>query len=94
MKEKKNIQKSVRMTKTVYNFIIKQSGKGFNEKFENAVLKLLNKEKELDKKIASKEEYLALLSERETNVSELLDKLDFISKQVDYIHSNLQKYKS
>lgn len=34
---KKSIQKSVRMTEEVYNYVMKCQGEGFNEKFENMV---------------------------------------------------------
>ena len=79
------------MTKTVYDFINKQSGNGFNEKFENAVFKMIKKEDELNKSIAIKEQRLKILKKRETDISELLHQLDFITNQVKYIHNNLER---
>lgn len=36
--ELKNIQKTIRMTEAVYDYINSMDGVGFNQKFENAIL--------------------------------------------------------
>ena len=51
MNGKKDIQKSVRMTQQVYDFIEKTTGDGFNQKFENLVLSFMTSESEHEKKI-------------------------------------------
>ncbi len=50
-KQPKNIQKSIRMTDEVFNIVDKMNGDGFNEKFENLVLKYKKEEKEIQKRI-------------------------------------------
>ena len=47
MKTPKNIQKSIRITKKVAEYIEKQNGEGFNEKFCNMVMYCMEKEAEL-----------------------------------------------
>lgn len=38
--ETKSIQKSIRMMPTIYEWLNKQSGNGFNEKLENTIVKI------------------------------------------------------
>lgn len=39
--ELKSIQKTIRLTETVYDYINSMEGDGFNQKFENAILILM-----------------------------------------------------
>lgn len=86
MIEKKSVQKSIRMTKTISQHIEAVPGNGFNEKFENLVSYLiennnLEKEIELNKKaiqhlnseIATKKKILVQLSAIENLINELLN---------------------
>lgn len=47
MKSPKNIQKSIRITEQVAQYIEQQNGEGFNEKFCNMVMYCMEKEAEL-----------------------------------------------
>lgn len=47
MKAPKNIQKSIRITEKVAQYIEQQNGEGFNEKFCNMVMYCMEKEAEL-----------------------------------------------
>ena len=47
MKSPKNIQKSIRITEKVAEYIEQQNGEGFNEKFCNMVMYCMEKEAEL-----------------------------------------------
>lgn len=44
--ELKNIQKTIRLTETVYDYINSMEGDGFNQKLENAILILMKEKKQ------------------------------------------------
>ena len=70
--EKKEFMRSIRMTKTIKDYVEQAEGNGFNDKFEKLVLKCKNEEPELDHRIAQKKEELKRseqnLRERQTVV--------------------------
>ena len=51
MDNRKSINKSVRLTPKVYNYIESYQGNGFNEKFENIILEAMELEEERKKRI-------------------------------------------
>lgn len=51
MDNRKSINKSVRLTPKVYNYIESYQGNGFNEKFENIILEAMELEAERKKRI-------------------------------------------
>ena len=56
--EKKEFMRSIRMTKTIKDYVEQAEGNGFNDKFEKLVLKCKKEEPELDHRIAQKKEEL------------------------------------
>lgn len=92
MKEKKTIQKSIRMTPQVNNYVTTFSGNGFNEKFENLVLFVMENEQKikkdiddanfllmnLDQQIQKKHEILSSLQQIEMKVNQLLNQIEHI----------------
>lgn len=86
MKDKKTVQKSIRMTETISQYIEAVQGNGFNEKFENLVLYLIennnlkneiecNKQtiQTLNYEIAQKKKILGQLSVLDNLINELLN---------------------
>lgn len=63
---KKSISKSVRMTEDLYGFIMQAPGNGFNEKFENIVLRERRMQPEIDK-------MQEILDEKRREVYHLMD---------------------
>lgn len=84
MEDKKSIQKCVRMTQAIFDFVDKQKGNGFNQKFENLVFRYQKEEKEktkileqLNKEIAEKMQIIKELDseigKKRSLVNNLLD---------------------
>ena len=79
MSEKKSINKSIRLSPKVYNYIDSHPGNGFNEKFENIILEAMEFEDErkrrmeyLDKRINMKLEQLSVLEDKIKALNEFL----------------------
>ena len=51
MSDRKTINKSIRLTPKVYNYIDSHPGNGFNEKFENIILEAMEFESERKKRL-------------------------------------------
>lgn len=89
--EKKEFSRSVRMTKTIKEYVEQVEGNGFNDKFEKLVLKCKKEEPELDNRIAQKKEELKRieqnLRERQTIVIALDRLKQDINRYVDQIPS-------
>lgn len=83
-KEPKDINKSIRITKTVYDYIQSHDGNGFNDKLEKMVLKFRNDEKHLDDLIESKQHRLNLIIKQICDLLTLKDKLMRINRYIDY----------
>lgn len=49
----KSISKSVRLSEEVYGYIMESPGRGFNEKFENIILRAKKEEPEKNKQLES-----------------------------------------
>lgn len=54
----KSIQKSIRITKEVYDYIDQQDGEGFNEKFCNMVMYCMKKQADIKKRVSVAEKEL------------------------------------
>lgn len=83
-KEPKDINKSIRITKTVNDYIQTHEGNGFNDKLEKMVLKFRNDEKLLDDKISSKQQHYDLLCDKICKLLILDDKLSKINRYILY----------
>ena len=59
MDNRKSINKSVRLTPKVYNYIDSYPGDGFNEKFENIILEAMELEEERKKRIKALDDMIA-----------------------------------
>lgn len=71
MSEKKSINKSIRLSPKVYNYIDSYPGNGFNEKFENIILESMEFEDErkqrleyLDERINMKLEQISVIEDK------------------------------
>lgn len=85
MKEKKTIQKSIRMTQRVNDYVNTFSGDGFNEKFENLVLFCMEHEQDIKSNINTTTQRLQALNKQIQNKHEILSKLQRIETQVNYL---------
>jgi len=84
MKAPKNIQKSIRITEKVAEYIEQQNGEGFNEKFCNMVMYCMEKEAELkrqEKLYKNRIEQYDIEIEKKRTV---LDKLQRIEQYVNF----------
>ena len=59
----KNISKSVRLSKKVFDYIESFEGEGFNQKFENIVLFTMEEEEQKRKRIADLDKLISVRSE-------------------------------
>ncbi|EHM3054777.1 hypothetical protein Q3F51_12135 [Enterococcus faecium] len=75
-KEKKDYQRSIRMTQTTKNILLATEGNGLNKKLENLVYQAHIKEKELDERLQQKEQYLEQLQQQIKEKNLLLQKLN------------------
>ncbi len=80
----KNIQKSIRMSQDIYEYIAAFDGKNFNDKFENCVK--FCKEQNYSLKIRKKflEEQVKSLSEQIQTYREILSGLERIQSYVNF----------
>jgi hypothetical protein len=72
MKENKSISRSIRMTETVHDYVQRQIGTGFNQKFQNLCFRFMWEEAELDRRIKEKRKLLESLDKRIYKVQEVL----------------------
>ncbi len=72
VKSTKSILKSVRLTEEVYGYVEQAPGEGFNQKFENLVLRMQHEEPERKK----------VLNDLERKIQKKSMQLDKISKQI------------
>lgn len=85
MKEKKSVQKSIRMTQRINDYVNSFSGDGFNEKFENLVLFVMERENDINDNIDKKTQQLADLNKQIEKKHKILSKLQRIETQVNYL---------
>lgn len=103
MDNRKSINKSIRLTPKVYNYIESYQGNGFNEKFENIILEAMELEEErkkriqvLDGMIADKLDDYNTLRDRIKDLNEFLlvaVKANSMIKQLDNIVNEIVSQK-
>jgi hypothetical protein len=81
-KEKKDYQRSIRMTQTTKNILLATEGNGLNQKLENLVYQSHIKEKELDERLHQKEQYLEQLQQQIEEKQHLLQKLNEVEYHI------------
>lgn len=82
---KKSVAKSVRMTEQVYEYIQRQEGNGFNEKFENMVLYAMDSEADRQQCLAFLDQQIA---DREKKIHEMITQCnEFNEKFLDLLIS-------
>lgn len=77
MDNRKSINKSVRLTPKVYNYIESYQGNGFNEKFENIILEAMELEEERKKRIQALDDMIA---DKLDDYNTLRDKIKYLDK--------------
>lgn len=85
MKEKKNVQKSIRMTEQTADYVDSFPGNGFNEKFENLVYFCMANEKSIQQKITAAENRLGILNKEISTKRQLVTKLQSLEIHIDSI---------
>lgn len=80
---KKEISKSIRLSKEVYDYINAYKGNGFNEKFENIILDYQSREKVIKGRIESETKQLKSLVKDVDTVCSKIDKLERLKYSVD-----------
>ncbi|HIB1875212.1 TPA: hypothetical protein ACWWCM_002773 [Enterococcus faecium] len=81
-KEKKDYQRSIRMTQTTKDILLATEGNGLNQKLENLVYQAHIKEKELDERLQQKEQYLEQLQQQIKEKQHLLQKLNEVEYHI------------
>lgn len=84
----KNVQKSVRMTEKIFNYVDNFNGAGFNEKFENLVLYFMEQEERVASKIKLGEDRLKDIEKDIIKQGDILRDL----RSVEYSLSSLLRY--
>lgn len=92
MKEKKSIQKSIRVTQKVNDYINSSPGSGFNEKLENLVLFFMEKENQIKKDINEAQRQLMSLDQQIQKKYEILYSLEQIEKKVTALLNEIGDY--
>jgi len=89
MNELKTISKSIRMTETVQEFVNRQHGAGFNQKFENLCHRFMLEEYELDRRIKEKKALLLSLSARTRAVQDKLRSAENVGRLLECLDAEL-----
>lgn len=84
-KKPKNVQKSIRMTQEVCDYVNGMEGDGFNEKFENMVIFCMKEKSDIEKEVAQAEERL-----QETN--NRINEHSKIARQVQDIQCAVERF--
>lgn len=79
----KSIQKSIRITKEVYDYIDQQDGEGFNEKFCNMVIYCMKKQADIKKRVSAAEKNLKNIENLIDQKQETLNKLHRIESYIN-----------
>lgn len=91
MKSPKNIQRSMRMTQEIYDYVMAHDGNGFNDKFENLVFKFMENEKALDARISEKQQSLENLRNALSQYQALNTRVQRLADYLAYIDDIVQK---
>ena len=88
----KNISKSIRLSKKVFDYIDSFEGDGFNQKFENIIIFAMEHEKEYTKKIKELDYILSLRNDELSDINQKLEKARFETKKILYAIRDLENY--
>ncbi|WRS27818.1 hypothetical protein U6B65_01435 [Oscillospiraceae bacterium MB08-C2-2] len=81
--EKKEFARTVRMKESIRQYVEQQPGDTFADKFENMVRYSMEREKEIKKAVAQKEQQLKQLEDRINQLAQVERKLMMIHQAVD-----------
>lgn len=83
----KEIAKSIRLSREVFEYIDGYRGNGFNEKFENIILDYQKVEKDLQARIKARKKELDIWTKRVNAVAEIVKNLESMKWRVnDCLH--------
>lgn len=88
----KNISKSIRLSKKVYDYIDSYVGDSFNEKFENIILFAMENDKLLEKRVNELEYIISLRNEELNTLNNKLQKARLETSQFLYAIRDLEKF--
>jgi predicted RNase H-like nuclease (RuvC/YqgF family) len=91
MKEPKSISRSIRMTETVHDYVQRQIGTGFNQKFENLVHRFQCEEAELDRRIKEKKKLLLELDKKTSAIQQGLNASEQIGRELERVQALLHR---
>lgn len=92
MTSKKCNQKSIRISDEVLAFVERQTGEGFNQKFENAVYKFSKEEKELDNRIKQKRKEYEELCTKVNKLRNTAFNLQNIENEIKRCNMVIERY--
>lgn len=84
-KENKSIQRCVRMTPSTFDFVDKQEGTGFNDKFEKMIHKYEKQEAELQLRLDTYNDMIQVAQERLSQIRVLRQHADRILSYAEYV---------
>lgn len=91
MKSPKNIQRSMRMTQEIYDYVMAHDGNGFNDKFNNLCQKFMHDESILDARISEKQQSLENLRNALSQYQALNTRVQRVADYLAYIDDIVQK---
>ena len=91
IKEKKEHSRSIRMTNTVKEYVEKQPGDGFNEKFENMVLFCKVNKPQIEKEIKEKEKRLKELNTKIANMQSIVNEIENMKWNIENVINRAKK---
>lgn len=90
LKNSKSIVKSVRLSEKVYDFVLSMPGRGFTKKFEYIVLRFMDEQPKLEKKLAELEQQISTRQKQLDQISQKVTALDITVESIfslqDEIH--------
>ncbi len=87
----KEIAKSIRLSREVFDYIDGYRGNGFNEKFENIILDYQKAEKDLQARIKARKKELKLWEKQVHKAAEDVRRLQNLSWRVDQVMEHLEQ---
>lgn len=91
MKEPKSISRSIRMTESVYEFVSRHVGNGFNQKFEHLCLRFMWEEPELDRRIKEKRKLLEGMVKQINTIQNGLRTAEYLNQQMSRTKAELER---
>ena len=88
----KNISKSIRLSKKVFDYIDSFEGDGFNQKFENIIIFAMEHENEYIKKIKELEYVISLRNDELSVINQKLEKARMETTKFLYEIRELEKF--